>query len=366
MVRHLNHWLHQKQLSTKDLDEQKIARFLRHWSQSHSIHLGDRATFKNLLRWLRELAVTPMSTVKGDDTAVGRMVQDYARYLKQERGLTPATLKNYLPTVQGFLFEHFGTGVVLPKKLMPKDSIEFLFRQARTYSLRRIQLMATALRSFFRFLRLRGDIMTDLAVSLPAVANRHGPDLPKYLQPDDVNRLLRSCDRTRAVGLRDYAMLLLMARLGLRAGELLLMTLDDINWEAGCVAIRGKNNYQESLPIPRDVGKALVSYLKKGRPDCSTRRLFVRVRAPFKEFARNGCVCSVVRYACGRAGISPPHQGAHLLRHSLATQMLRRGASMTEIAEIMRHRSLGTTDIYAKVDLPALRELAKPWPGGRG
>jgi integrase/recombinase XerD len=157
-------------------------------------------------------------------------------------------------------------------------------------------------------------------------------------------------------------MLLLMARLGLRAGELLTLTLDDIHWETGLITLWGKSHQQESLPIPKDVGEALVRYLKKGRPDCSTRRLFVRVRAPFRELARNGSVCIVVRYACRRAGISPPHQGAHLLRHSLATHMLRRGASMAEVGQIMRHRSPQTTEIYAKVDLRILRELAQPWP----
>lgn len=282
--------------------------------------------------------------------------------LRQERGLAPATLRNYLPAVRRFLQGRYRADAVMLKELTPKDGTKFLVQQARIYRVRCVQLMATALRSFFRFLRFRGDIEMDLAVSLPAVANRGWPDLPKYLSSQDVDRLLRSCDQTRAVGLRDYAMLLLMARLGLRAGELLTLTLDDIHWETGLITLWGKSHQQESLPIPKDVGEALVRYLKKGRPDCSTRRLFVRVRAPFRELARNGSVCIVVRYACRRAGISPPHQGAHLLRHSLATHMLRRGASMAEVGQIMRHRSTQTTEIYAKVDLRTLRELAQPWP----
>jgi len=362
LVRHLNHWLHQEQLSPKDLDEQRIAGFLRYWRKSHSIHLGDQLTLKNLLGWLRESGITPVLALQEEVSDLDRLLEDYARHLRQERGLAPATLRNYLPSVRRFLQGRFGANAVAPKELMPKDVMAFLFQQTRIYRVRRVQLIATALRSFLRFLRFRGDLTTDWAVSVPTVANRRCPDLPKYLPPQDVDRLLRSCDRTRAVGLRDYAMLLLMVRLGLRAGELLTLTLDDIHWEAGLITLWGKSHHQESLPIPKDVGEALVRYLKKGRPDCSTRRLFVRARAPFRELARNSSVCVVVRYACRRAGISPPHQGAHLLRHSLATQMLRHGASMAEVAQIMRHQSPQTTEIYAKVDLRTLRELAQPWP----
>jgi site-specific recombinase XerD len=362
LTRHLNHWLQQKHLSPKEVDEQRIARFLRYWRKSHLIHLGDRLTLKNLLGWLRESGVTPVPTLQEEDSDLDRLMQDYARYLRQERALAPATLRNYLPAVRRFLQGRFRADAVVPKELTPKDAIKFLFQQARIYRVRRVQLIAAALRSFLRFLRFRGDLATDWAVSVPTVANRGSPDLPKYLPAQDVDRLLRSCDRTRAVGLRDYAMLLLMARLGLRAGELLTLTLDDIHWETSLITLWGKGHQQESLPIPKDVGEALVRYLKKGRPDCSTRRLFVRARAPFRELARNSSVCIVVRYACRRAGISPQHQGAHLLRHSLATHMLRRGASLAEVSQIMRHRSPQTTEIYAKVDVRTLRELAQPWP----
>jgi integrase len=158
-------------------------------------------------------------------------------------------------------------------------------------------------------------------------------------------------------------MLLLMARLGLRAGEIMTITLDDINWEEGTIIIHGKTGSDEALPLPKEVGIAIVKYLKKSRPKCSTRRLFVRVNAPFREFARDSSVCVIVRRACKRVGLLPKHQGAHLLRHSLATGLLNHGASMAEIADILRHRSTRTTEIYAKLDMKSLRELVQPWLG---
>ena len=205
IVRHLNKWLHQKRLSIKDLNEQKVTRFLSYWSKSHLIHLGYLSTFKNLLGWLRQSDIVPTPTPKNDHSELGRILQDYRFYLRKERGLTPATLKNYLPKVGRFLFGCFETGAVLRNDLRPKVVMNFLFSQARIYSPRTVQLVATALRSFLRFLRFRGDIGLDLAASVPTVANRGWPDLPKYLQLEDVNQLLKSCDRTCAAGLRDYA-----------------------------------------------------------------------------------------------------------------------------------------------------------------
>ena len=188
--------------------------------------------------------------------------------------------------------------------------------------------------------------------------------MPKSIEPQQVERLLKTCDRRTATGRRDFAVLLLLARLGLRGGEVAALTLDDLDWEAGQITVRGKGSRRDRLPIPRDVGEALVAYLRDGRPRCTTRRVFLTSRAPVRELACQGTVGCIVSRCLARAGISSARKGAHLLRHSLAVRMLRRGASLAEIGEILRHRRLDTTAIYAKVDLTALRTLAQMWPGG--
>jgi len=364
MVRHLNTWLHRRSKEVKDLDESTVGKFQRTRYQCCVPHLGDCTTFALLLQWLRNRTLAPWPIPEKDLRPHRRILDEFSHYLRQERGLAPATVKNYVPVITRFLGRRFGKRLPRLNTLCSKNVIAFIFDQANIYSRRRIQSIGTALRIFLRFLRLRGDIKTDLAASVPMVANHQWVQQPRSLPPEQVERLLKHCARDRAVGQRDYAMLLLMARLGLRAGELLLMSLDDVDWEAGAITVNGKGNHREQLPLPQDVGEALVTYLKEGRPCCSTRRLFIRTRAPFTALARSSCISSVVRYACKRAGLSPPHQGAHLLRHTLATQMLRDGASLAEIAEILRHRLINTTEIYAQVDLRSLRKVVTPWPGG--
>jgi site-specific recombinase XerD len=186
----------------------------------------------------------------------------------------------------------------------------------------------------------------------------------KSLEGNEVERLLSSCNRSNKVGQRDYTILLVLARLGLRAGEVAKMTLDDIDWEAGEIIIQGKGPRKDRVPLPWDVGEALVTYLQHGRPACSTRRIFIRAKAPHRGFSSSVAVCNVVERALLRAKLQPPRKGAHLLRHSLATNMLRKGASLSEIGEILRHASIATTEIYTKVDIAGLRTLAQPWPGG--
>jgi site-specific recombinase XerD len=223
--------------------------------------------------------------------------------------------------------------------------------------------MVTTLRSFLRFLRQRGAIDTDLAAALFGVSYWRWAHIPKWLPPDQVERLLGSCDRRTPAGQRDYAILLLLARLGLRGGEVLALTLDDLDWERGEVLVRGKGQRFERLPLPKDVGAALVHYLRDVRPVCATRTVFVRLHAP-QHGLRLSAVCCVVRRALHRAGLNPDFKGAHLLRHSLATNMLRRGASLGEIGHLLRHRQLTTTQIYAKVDIEGLRGIALRWMGG--
>lgn len=228
---------------------------------------------------------------------------------------------------------------------------------------KRAQLCLSALRGFFRFLNQRGLLLADLASAVPTVANWRLTEVPKFIAPREVEQLLLSCDQDSLVGQRDYTVLLLLARLGLRAGEVVHLQLNDIDWRAGEIHVRGKGGRSDALPLPADIGEALAAYLRHGRPLCSTRRVFVRARAPHTGFASSVAIDSIVRRALQRAKLDPPRKGAHLLRHSLATAMLRDGASLAEIGQLLRHRLPQTTEIYAKVDPVSLGALAQPWPG---
>ena len=210
----------------------------------------------------------------------------------------------------------------------------------------------------------QGEITTDLAACVPRVANWSNSALPRFLQPGQVQQVLDHCDRRSAVGLRNYAILLLLARLGLRACEIVAMTLDDIDWEAGHLMVRGKGGHQAQMPLPMEVGRAIAVYLRKGRPNCASRRVFIRDHAPRVGFANSAAVSTLVQRALADAGVDSPHTGAYVFRHSLATEMLRQGASLGEIGQLLRHAHPDTTRIYAKVDVQALRPLALRWPGG--
>jgi integrase/recombinase XerD len=190
------------------------------------------------------------------------------------------------------------------------------------------------------------------------------PSIPRGIAPDQVRRLLSQIDRSNAIGRRDYAILLLLARLGLRSGEVAFLELEDIDWKGGCLSVRGKAGRRTQLPVPKDVGDAIVAYLRHGRPGSASRRVFLRAKAPVRGFLTQCAVGTIVRHALLRHGIEAPTTGAHQFRHGLATEMLRQGASLTDIGGLLGHKSPETTKIYTKVDLDALRTLALPWPGG--
>jgi site-specific recombinase XerD len=237
-------------------------------------------------------------------------------------------------------------------------------RHARQLSPVRAKLMATALRSFFRYLRHRGAIATDLAGCVPTVPNWSLSTLPRFLPAATVERILERCDRKTSVGRRNHAILLLLARLGVRAGEVVGLSLDDIDWSTAQITIRGKGGKSAQLPLAADLGAALAAYLRHDRPRSATRSVFLRHRAPLVGFGNSSTISSLVRRALKHAGVESAHTGAHVLRHSLATSLLRQGGSLDEIGELLRHQSPNTTAIYAKVDVTALHTLALPWPGG--
>jgi len=363
LIAHLSRWLERHDLPLATLDEESVEQFLANPGPIQ-VRRGDARTCRMLLDYMRELGRIPPPAEVVDNTPLGRIETGFTHYLVAERGLSGATVINYSPTVHRFLEERFGAGEVELNELSAPDVHRFLLRQAPRVSRGRAKLMATALRSFFRFLRQRGDITSDLASAIPATTNWRLTGLPLSLGPEEVEALLASCDQDPALGQRDYAILLLLARLGLRAGEVVALTLDDLDWDTGTLIVRGKGKRQERLPLPQDVGEAVASYLRGSRPHCATRRVFIRLQAPHCGFSSSVAIDNVVRRALERTGLDPEQKGAHLLRHSLATRLLNNGASLEQIAQLLRHAHPQTTEIYAKVDLQALRALAQPWPGG--
>jgi site-specific recombinase XerD len=303
-------------------------------------------------------------TAENPPTAVEIAVRQFQQYLRQERSLTEATVINYTPVVRSFLAERFPKGAVHGHKITPGDITAFVQRQARLVTSKRAPLVVTALRSFLHYLFDRGMVAIDLATCVPTIATWSLSGVPKFLPAEQIRKILDSCNRQTAIGKRDYALLLLLARLGLRAGEVVALSLDDFDWEAGLITVRGKGRRIAQMPLPSEVGKAIADYLSTARPPCANRRVFIRAKAPLTGFANSVAICSLVDKALERAGVESEFRGSHLFRHSLATQMLKHGASLLEIGDLLRHQRPDTTRIYAKVDLPALRSIALPWPGG--
>lgn len=290
------------------------------------------------------------------------LLERYRRYLTDERGLAPTTARSYSDTVRPFVAGHEVDDELDLSGLTPADVTGFVVAACAGQTRSSAKRTVTALRSLLGFLHVTGVLPTSLVAAVPSAASWRLAGLPRGLKPDEVQRLLAAPDRRRGIGRRDFAVLMLLVRLGLRAGEVAALTLDDIDWRAGELTVRGKGNRRERLPLPDDVGQALVDYLQRGRPATAlTRHVFIRVRAPHGRMT-TGAVSHAVFAAGRRAGLGTVR--AHRLRHSAATQLLAAGASLTEIGQLLRHRSQLSTAIYAKVDIEALRGLARPWPGG--
>jgi len=362
----LERWLKRRSVAVVDLDEQVVSQFLQTQRCRGRLRRGARRTVHRFLAHLRETGVIPWPEPTIDDSPLTTLRKQYEEYLKKERGLSTATLVGYWPFIRDFIVERFGGGSICFQELVPGDMSGFLLRHARSSSPGVAKLMVTALRSFCRFLFRHGETECDLTGAVPTIPVWRLAEVPRHLKSEEVERVVHACDLSSPVGCRDQAILLLLVRLGLRAGEVIALELDDIDWRAGVITVRGKGCYHDRLPLPADVGEALATYLRKHRPPCRTRRVFIRSRAPLRGFAHPSSISTIVCRALKRAGLQPDFKGAHILRHSLATGMLHRGASMAEIGEILRHRAPNTTEIYAKVDIRGLRSLALPWPGKGG
>jgi integrase/recombinase XerD len=358
----LSRWLDRDGLAAAELTPERVGDFLAaRRAAGYSTWLSVMSTALPL-EYLRELGIVPPVTAPVIATDPFEwLVEGYRRYLFDERALTEHTvLGRYVPVARMFVDGVIAGETGGLERLEAADVSSFLARECPRRSVAGARELVWALRSFLRYLHIAGLISVPLQWAVPSVADLRDRSLPRGLEPAAVKKLLLSCDRRRLVGRRDYAVLLLLSRLGLRAGEVARLKLDDIDWRAGLVLVSGKGGRYEELPLPVDVGEAVVAYLRR-RPQIDSRALFLRVLAPAGAI-RTSAVSGVVRSACKRAGL--PSVGSHALRHTTATEMLKQGASLAEIGEVLRHREQKTTAIYAKVDRSTLRPLARPWPEG--
>ena len=357
----LSRWLVEHRLNGSGLSPEVVAEFVAGRRAAGHRHARSARSLRPLLECLREIGVAPAVAAPLVLGPVEVMLADYAAYLARERGLAVVTVQRETDLLRPFLAARVVGDVLDLGSLTAGAVTAFMLARSESASPATVQRTGTALRSLLRFLHLRGMIDASLVGAVPTAANWKQAGLPKYLTPEQTRMLLASCDPATAVGRRDVAILTLLARLGLRAGEVAALRLEDIDWRRGEITVVGKGNRHERLPLPVDVGEALVSYLNGSRPvTTANREVFLGPRAPHRALTR-GAVTQLVARAARRCGLGTIY--AHRLRHTAATTMLRAGASLEEIGLVLRHRHALSTACYAKVDHERLRELARPWPG---
>lgn len=360
LVAKLSRWLTEEGLDLADLTTPRVEPFFAARRASGTANLRTRAAVAPFVAYLRAAGALPAPRVTPASTAAERVVDGFSEYLRSERGLVEGTVRFYVHVARLLVDERtLGNGVVLAG-LSARDVTSFTTRLCADRGLSSCRQVVSALRSFLRFLALEGVAPPCLDDAVLAVAGWN-PSLPRAVGSHDVARLLASCDRRRPIGRRDFAILMLLARLGLRGGEVVAMELDDVNWRAAEVLVRGKGRRRDRLPLPDDVGDAVAAYLRRGRPVSDSRQVFLRSVAPFVGLADTGALRGVLGRACARAGIA--YVAPHQLRHTTATEMLRAGATLSEIGQVLRHRSTVTTATYAKVDHARLRVIARALPG---
>ena len=362
LMAHVSRWLHAQDLDVADLPGRTQQFLQARQGAGYKHHLTGRA-LRPLLTHLRDRGAIPLAPTPVPTGPVDETLAHYRHYLTVERGLGKASARVYIDAVRPFLRRCVSAdGLALDiDQLSEADVTAFMVTRCAEQSRRAAQQTATALRSLVGFLHVNGAITHSLAAAVPSVAGRRLAGLPPRLEPDDVRRLLAACDCRTLAGLRDFAVITTLARLGLRAGEVATLGLDDLQWRVGELVVHGKGSKVERLPLPTDVGAAIAAYLRQRPARVQGRTVFVRLLAPLGPLSRVG-VTLIVAAAARRAGLGLVH--AHRLRHFAATQLLSAGAPLSEIQHFLRHARLQTTAIYAKVDHDALRTIARPWPGG--
>jgi integrase/recombinase XerD len=362
-VAHFVHWIDRQGVPISSVDEASVERFgqhLRHCRcrrRRRSHRVEQTHCVQMFLGHLRSTGLVMTGAAESEGPA---LLRAFRRWMQQERGTCERTLENYRLPIHDLL------------KRLGEDPGRFDAQSVRQFLLQRRQrgegaarTCVNALRAFFQFLSADGRCSRELVAAIPTIAHWRLAVLPRYLPPQDVEKVITACHAVSPVGRRNRAILLLLARLGLRAGDVAQLRLDDINWQEAWIQVCGKSRRQVRLPLSQEVGDALASYVQHARPDTDATAVFVRADAPFRALSHN-TVSVIVAHALRRAGVTRPSRGAaHLLRHSFATSLLRQGATLQDIGDILRHRSVTTTEIYAKVDVTALQQIAQPWPGAR-
>ena len=360
-VGRLSGWLEPRGLSAAELNVERVEQFLV-WQRAGGRHRAgwSRPGLLCLLDVLDGLGVlVGEKPARASSGPIEMLLASFEQYLVSERGLAAGTIVGYVAHARWFVD---GVGSRELAALSAADVTGAVLRKATAgVSVSAAQNFVSGLRAFLRFCFLEGLVAVDLSQAALVVGGRRALLLPRGISPADAWALLGSCDRRRALGRRDHALILLLLRLGLRRGEVARLTLDDIDWRAGELVVHGKGGREDRLPVPADVGRALAAYLQRGRPVSDRREVFLQARAPYAPIAA-GTVASTVRRACRRAGI--PEVGSRRLRHTAACEMVGAGVPLVQIGQVLRHRSLQSTAIYARVDIEQLRRLAAPWPGG--
>lgn len=364
LVACFSRWLKDRGIELHNIKPEHVGQYLHYRLQRVKPRDGDACTLNHLIDFLCSNNLIPVPKVLVPQlTAVETCVKEYEQYLRKDRCLAEATILNYVPFIRCFLQDCFNNKAVTLSQLSRRDVVQFVRRQALRLHRKQAKNMTTALRSFLSYSVYCGDVVLDLAAAVPIVPNWSMPSIPRGISTEQIQQLLLSIDRSTAIGRRDFAILLLLARLGLRASEVAFLELNDINWEAGTVRVQSKGGMHNEFPLSLEVGKSIATYLRDGRPLSTSRRVFLRAKAPIDGFRGVSSVSCIVRHALIRADINAPTYGAHQFRHGLATEMLRQGASLGEIGDVLGHSHPQTTKIYIKVDIEALRTLASPWLG---
>jgi len=348
-VERLGRWMEERQVRASDLTRERLAEY-----RAFNRTSGCSASILGSLRTL----IGKLSNPPTASSPLLDLLAAFRCHLLRERGLVASTADAYVLRARRFLALSAPSGDL--SALTAADVTGAVLRESQNVSARSTQYFVTSLRSFLRFCFVSGLTPVDVSAAALGVSDRGRSSLPLGISNQDADALLSSFDRQRAQGLRDYAIVLILLRLGLRSAEVASLTVDDLDWRVGEVLVHGKGDRVEQLPLTTDVGEAIVSYLQQGRPETTCRALFLRRRAPIAALGRGG-VSAVVRRASIGAGM--PGIGAHRLRHTLACDMVTAGVPLPEIGQVLRHRSLISTANFARVDLDALRGLAQPWPG---
>lgn len=367
-VAHFAHWCAERRIALVAIDEQRVNSFLdghlrgckcavRCMRRRHIVS----AALTHLLGHLRGSRHIPVR--RSTPPLITEELRDYDSHLLRVRGLSSITRRVYLRYIPPLLNAFFRKRPIRIGTLSAASVARFAQRHAAGWKPASIKLFNTALRSYFDFKAMQGEPTTHLAAALPSSAIWRLAQLPKMLTRQEIDRLLGAYDRTTARGMRDYAMARCLIDLGLRTVEVARLTLDDVDWRDGVLHITAKGRRVDVLPLPRETGRAIASYLRHGRPSTTRRELFVRHRAPLNRPIGPDIVRQTLWCPVRRCGLQDRIRGAHILRHTVAGRLVQAGAPLKQIADLLRHRDLDTTTIYAKVDLPALRRVAMPWPG---